>query len=233
MTSTIRKANRCLVRKSRKHRVVYRYFNKEYAAKVIQDWGKGEELFGFTKGQFSLVELLEAILERTGQADVIISTWTAAARDLQRCLAFLQRDIARSMLWLVDLSFERRVPEFALKLRDMFGESAVRVIPSHCKFILLKNEQWNVVVQTSMNMNLNPRMENFWICDDKEFFEEYHKLVVEIFRLKQNGFVMGQRPKTIRGNFKTFGSTIGDISNINFNVDELESWRDNGKHCKT
>jgi len=184
---------------------VYRFFNKENAVRAIENWGKGEEIFGFTKGQFSMVDLLEALLDRTGPADVVVATWTAATRDLQRCLAFLQRDMARKMLWLVDLSFERRVPEFALQLREMFGESAIRIIPSHCKFILIKNKDWNIVVQTSMNLNHNPRLENFWVCDDKEFFEAYYGLVETIFSFQQPGAGFGRRPKDGRAEFKWLG----------------------------
>jgi hypothetical protein len=137
-------------------RTVHRLFNDENAVRAIEGWGKDKEIFGFTKGQFSLVDLLEAILNRTGEADVVISTWAAKERDLQRCLAFLQNDMARTMIWLVDLSFERRMPEFTLRLRDIFGEASIKIVPSHCKFVLIHNEEWNVVVQTSMNLNYNP-----------------------------------------------------------------------------
>jgi hypothetical protein len=166
-------------------------------------------MFGFTKGQFSMVDLMEAILDRTGEADVVVSTWTAASRDLQRCLTFLQKDMVRTMLWLVDLSFERRVPEFALQLRDMFGADAVRIIPSHCKFILIKNAEWNVVIQTSMNLNHNPRLENFWICDDREFYEEYYKLVDMIFQIQKPGAGFGRRPRDTMAEFKGMGDTGG------------------------
>lgn len=197
--------------KRRKKRAVYRYFNKESAVRAIEGWGKDEELFGFTKGQFSMVDLLEAVLERTGEADVVVSTWTAASQDLQRCLLFLQKDLARTMLWLVDLSFERRVPEFALRLKEMFGEASVRIIPSHCKFMLVRNKDWHIVIQTSMNLNHNPRLENFWICDDKDFYGSYYELVDMIFDLQKPGEGFGRRPKDAKAEFKRLGAADVDI----------------------
>jgi hypothetical protein len=193
----------------RKKRISRRYFRKENAVRAIEEWGQGSEVFGFTKGQFSMVDLLEALLDRTGEADIVISTWTAGSRDLQRCLSFLQRDLARSMLWLVDISFERRVPELALRLKEMFGESSVRVIPSHCKFILLKNSQWNVVVQTSMNLNYNLRMENFWIADDRELYAAYHELIEMVFSMQREGVGFGRQPKDARAEFKWLEDTSG------------------------
>ena len=113
--------------------------------------------------------------------------------------------MARTMLWLVDLSFERRVPEFALQLRDMFGASAVRIIPSHCKFILIRNKDWSIVVQTSMNLNHNPRLENFWVCDDRRFYDGYYQLVEQIFTIQKPGVGFGRRPKDTRAEFKWLG----------------------------
>lgn len=190
----------------RKRRPVQRFFNKENAVRALEGWGRDKELFGFTKGQFSMVDLLEAILQRTGEADVVVSTWTAAARDLQRCLRFLQRDLARRMRWLVDISFERRVPEFALQLKVMFGQEAVRVVPSHCKFILVENEAWHVVVQTSMDLNYNPRLENFWVCEDEDFYRAYHDLVEMIFAFQQPGAGFRRMPKAARAEFKFLGA---------------------------
>ena len=61
----------------------------------------GMELFGLTKGQFSLTDMIEAILEKTGPADLSISTWTAANGDVTRMLELLNSGAIRSCRWLV------------------------------------------------------------------------------------------------------------------------------------
>lgn len=50
----------------------------ESARSTIGKLRKRCEMFGFTKGQFSLIDLLQAIVIQTGPADVLVSTWTAA-----------------------------------------------------------------------------------------------------------------------------------------------------------
>ena len=71
----------------------------------------GMELFGLTKGQFSLTDMIEAILKKTGPADLSISTWTAANGDVTRMLELLSSGAIRSCRWLVDLTFMRRCPQ--------------------------------------------------------------------------------------------------------------------------
>jgi len=50
----------------------------------------GTELVGLTRGQFSLADLLVAVLDKTGPAALSISTWTAASTSVQSMLELLQ-----------------------------------------------------------------------------------------------------------------------------------------------
>lgn len=47
------------------------------ARDALADFDRGMETYCLTFGQFSLMDAVEAILEKTGPADVAISTWTA------------------------------------------------------------------------------------------------------------------------------------------------------------
>jgi hypothetical protein len=51
-------------------------------------------------------------------------------------------------------------------MRALFGDAAIRVTASHCKFLAIRNERWNLAVRTSMNLNENPRLENIEVSDD-------------------------------------------------------------------
>ncbi|MAU40984.1 MAG: hypothetical protein CMF31_05110 [Kordiimonas sp.] len=170
-----------------KKRQRQRFFNGETAFAAISEWDKNLEVFGFTKGQFSMVDLLEAVLQKTGPADVVISTWTAASADLSRVESFINKGRMSSALWLVDHSFKSRQPVFCQQLQDTFGADCIRTIATHAKFVLLKNSDWSVVMQTSMNLNQNKRIENFCIADDKELYALFDGLVRDIFDLQPAG----------------------------------------------
>ncbi len=158
------------------------------AKEVIGKLEIGVSLFGFTKGQFSLIELMGAILEQTGPADISLSTWTAAGSDLSEAADFLNSGKIKSIKFVLDSTFQRRKPAFAAKIRELFGFGSIRVTKNHAKFCLIRNEKWNIVLRTSMNLNYNPRFENFELDDDLVFAEFLQEIMDEIFNKvsKQN-----------------------------------------------
>jgi hypothetical protein len=177
-----------------KKRSVVRAFNDETAHQALTaaGFGPGREAFGFNKGQFSIVDLILAALRFTGPADATIATWTAADADLRRTAETMRAGLFTSVRWVVDRSFETRQPAFCATMRQLFGDNAIRTTNSHAKFILLSNAQWKLVIQTSMNLNFNRRIENFWVADDPELFATYSELVEDVFRLQAAGSSFGK-----------------------------------------
>lgn len=180
-----------------KSRARIRAFNDETArqALVMAGWGAGREAFGFNKGQFSIIDLVTAALRFTGPAHATIATWTAADADLRRTADTLKSGHFQSVRWIVDRSFENRQPAFCATMRELFGDDAIRTLASHAKFVLLKNDEWSVVIQTSMNLNFNKRIENFWIADDAELFTEFSSLVDDVFANQKSGQSFGEAGK--------------------------------------
>lgn len=128
----------------------------------------GCELFGLTRGQFSLADLIEAILQKTGPASLAISTWTAAHADVERMMALLESGAITGCRFLVDQTFVRRVPALAAQIRKLFGDDAIRVTKTHAKFATIVNNKWQVALRSSMNLNQNPRLESFQVGHDPE-----------------------------------------------------------------
>ena len=163
----------------KRHRV--RALKGESAKRAIGDLEPGCEVFGFTKGQFSLIDLLEHVLTCTGPAHVFVATWSAADADLKQAFKFLKNGRVQSLRFLVDYSFRARQPDLVDTLLAVFGRDAVRVSVTHAKFCLIYNDDWSLVVRTSMNLNFNPRFENFEISDDREFLDFQMAIIDEIW----------------------------------------------------
>jgi hypothetical protein len=138
------------------------------AAVVAQLERDGTELVGLTRGQFSLTELVEAVLAKTGPAQLGISTWTAASASVEAMLRLLQSGQITGCRWLTDLSFVRRVPALVAEIRRQFGDDAIRVTRTHAKFVTVVNQEWQVAIRSSMNLNQNPRMESYEMGHDPE-----------------------------------------------------------------
>ena len=160
---------------------IRKLLRKETAAEAIGDLYPECSIFGITKGQFSLIELISVILKQTGPADVFLSTWTAAGGDLTEAHGFLKSGTMRRFRCLVDATFQRRKPAFAAKIRELFGIESIRVTRNHAKFCLIRNEKWDLVITTSMNLNTNPRLEDFFIQDNIKLADFLQGLMDEIF----------------------------------------------------
>lgn len=193
-------------------RSVVRAFNGETAERALKDagFGKGREAFGFNKGQFSFIDLVEAALTYTGPADAVIATWTAADADLRRASEKLRTGQLKSARWIVDYSFETRQPAFCATLRELFGDDAIRTTASHAKFVLLAAAEWRIVIQSSMNLNQNKRLENFWIADCPDLFAAYSELVDDVFKLQAPRDGFGQKPSVRRAEMDTLGRVAKD-----------------------
>jgi len=154
----------------------------ESAKKAIGKIEKGCEIFGLTKGQFSMIDILGHVLEEVGASTIDIGTWTAAHSDVKQATQFLRNNKIKSIRFLVDRSFPSRQPKYFDHLIDTFGLDSVRLAKFHAKFITIRNENFNICVRTSMNLNKNTRIENFEISDDAKMCDYMTTLVDEHYK---------------------------------------------------
>lgn len=156
---------------------------------MLGEFPPGGRVVGLTKGQFSLGDLIRAVLAKIGPSDVVVSTWTTGLRDAEHARWLVDTKQMRSLRFLVDRSFVTRQPQYAQRMLHLFGANSIRIVNTHAKFVLLSNEDWHVVVLTSMNLNQNKRFETFDVCDDREMFGFFSGLVAELEELTPTGFV--------------------------------------------
>ena len=150
------------------------------ALDTIEGFGKGMDVVGLTFGQFSLLDLIDATLVHTGPADVVISTWSAGFYDVDAAVRFRDSGRIRSCRFLMDSSAKRGQATVG-EVADLFGEDNVRATRLHAKFALVQNEEWDVLITTSMNLNLNPRCEQFEMTDDPERAAVFAQFADELF----------------------------------------------------
>lgn len=164
---------------------IRKFMRLETAREALGVIYPGCSIFGITKGQFSLVELIKAIIEQTGPAHMFISTWTTSGKHLDEAHEFIEGGAWLSCRFLLDHTFQRRKPAFAARLRELFGIDSVRVTRNHAKFVLIRNDNWNLVLKTSMNLNFNPRLEHFDILDDVAQADFLEDLMDDIFNKRK------------------------------------------------
>lgn len=180
------------------------------AAAAIGVIERGCEIFGLSKGQFSLVDIIRHCLAATGPADVVISTWTAAGADLGFAYELMRDGSIRTLKFVVDFSFPTRQPAYCAALRERFGDECVRVTKTHAKFVTIRNDAWNIVVRSSMNLNENRRMESFEISDHAGMAAFLCGVVDDLFAAQPTGKGFSNRPYDNVLEFERFGEDTDD-----------------------
>lgn len=153
----------------------------ENASNALAEFSDGGRIVGLTKGQFSLIDMINVLLEKIGPADVVISTWSAGLRDSAALREMMDSGRVRSVLIVLDRSYQTRQPEYAVTVEDAFGKANIRTTNTHAKFVLLRGDRNTICIRSSMNLNKNDRCENFDLDDDPDIFGFYMDFVAEIF----------------------------------------------------
>lgn len=151
------------------------------AAAAIGVLRPGARVVGVTKGQFSLLDLVEALLEQVGPADVLVSTWTPGKAEMERVLELLESGYINQFQLLVDRSFPSRHPYYVDRVEEICGEEAIRMTRTHGKFALIAAGEWKLCIRTSMNFNRNPRLEQFDLDDDARIYALFEGVARDLF----------------------------------------------------
>ena len=178
------------------------------------------EIFGFTKGQFSLIDLISELLHQAGPSHVAIATWTAAHAEIRTAFEFLRSGELLSLRWVVDRSFASRQPEYCRALLDAFGPDCIRITRTHAKFVLIRNERWNLAVRTSMNLNKNPRFEDFEISDDPVLAGYLAAVTDEIFARQDVGELMKRDTASVDRSFRAVSTGCEPPPSQTQNIDD-------------
>lgn len=149
---------------------------------------KGGRVLGLTDGKFSLIDLIYATLQKTGRANVVVCTWSAGIKDANQVRWMLDSELIDSFTIVTDHSYVTRQKKYALAIEDLFGKENIRTSEVHAKFVLIQNEDWNICIRTSMNLNANKTTETFEIDEDLEIFEFYMNYIKFIFERQGEGF---------------------------------------------
>jgi hypothetical protein len=168
----------------------------ESATKALEGFDRETEIFGFTKGQFSLLNLIQALFAISGPAHLSLSTWTAASHEIESLQAMAARGTITGLRCLIDFSMARREPAMTAQMREKLGRDNIRVAQTHSKFAIFQNALWKIVLRSSMNLNMNPRNEDFTVAHDPPLATFLNDILDEIWA-KQRAEVADQKPYEI------------------------------------
>jgi hypothetical protein len=114
-----------IVKTNDKKAITYRT-GLQFANEAIKGFGPNGKVCGLTNGVFSLLSLIEAVLDITGPADVTISTWSAGLYDAGALNSLMSSGMVRDIRLILDVSFKKRQLGYAIYVEDVFKKENIR-----------------------------------------------------------------------------------------------------------
>ena len=151
------------------------------ASQAVAGLDRDGHVFGITKGQFSMIDIAAAVLEKTGPADVAVWTWCIAEYEVEAIGAFIDRGDIRDFRLVMDWAGAQRDMPIVSDLQNRFGIDCIRVTKTHAKIVMISNDDWKIVIRGSMNLNANPRFEQFDVSDGGAAWQVMDEVMVEMW----------------------------------------------------
>ena len=143
---------------SRRKNVVESFGN---AAACIGPIEHGLSLFALTRGQFSMIDIINYLVGELGRAGVSVWTWVVADYEVEVMTALIDNGQVTEGMLIVDYSAGKRSPDIVESWRSKFGPGSVKSCKNHAKIARIWNDEYRFLARGSMNLNFNPRFENF------------------------------------------------------------------------
>ena len=141
------------------------------AADCIGTLEPGAALFAITRGQFSMIDATLACLDQAGPSDISIWTWTVAEYEIE-CMERLRTDgRVKSALLVIDAGARSKNAGLIRQWQATFGAQSVRYTINHAKIVTIRSDRFRLLLRGSMNLNFNPRFEQFDLTESGEDFD--------------------------------------------------------------
>jgi hypothetical protein len=136
------------------------------AALTIGEVKPGMSLFGITRGQFSMIDMALHILDAIGGgATLSVWTWVLVDYEIEFFRRLMDDGRISSGRLIIDASARKNNAMVVAQWEKIFGEGTVRFAMSHAKIVTLAGAGMKFCIRGSMNLNHNPRFEQFDISE--------------------------------------------------------------------
>ena len=182
-TTAIKRKNRHLTRRAK---------SEEVLRSVLPDYvDTGDSYHVMSSGDVDSMSFMTFYMVNYTFDDVLISTWVIADSDIDNLIDLMKNGRIKKLKLCLGEIYPGTYPaEYLrlLKMRDEFNFQMV-VARNHSKIMLMKNSDMDLVIESSANVNTNPRMEQTAIHNDKglyDFYNDFFTGVKSIDRYSSN-----------------------------------------------
>jgi len=176
------------------HRHIARKLTSEAALSDAMAWHfqEGDCFHCFSWGDVDALTYVRHVLRQQRVLYLAISTWCMAGEDVEELREWHRRGMLGRVDFFMGEIFPGSYSEVYAAAVQLAAECGGRVVVfrNHAKVSIIVGERFDVLIESSANVNTNPRCENTVLTVDRQLVAEY----VEMF----NGI-------------RTFGKEISDV----------------------
>lgn len=132
----------------------------------------GMALFAVTRGQWSMLDAVLHVLDEVGPAKISLWTWTVADYEVQVLNRFqIDQRIASGRL-IIDHGARAKNAGIIRSWQAQYGADSVRYVLNHAKIATVESVSGlKCLLRGSMNLNFNPRFEQFDLTEGGPDFD--------------------------------------------------------------
>lgn len=158
--------------------------SSEAALENALDWHfkNGDCYHCFSFGDVDSLSYLKFVLKQQKIKYLGLSTWCMAGEDVRDLAKWHERGFIETIDLFVGEIFESSYPEAAALAKSLCKKCGGRfvVFRNHSKIMMIKGERFDCLIESSANVNTNPRSENTVLTVDRELVDAYVNLFKEI-----------------------------------------------------
>lgn len=166
------------------HRNITRRLASEKALEEQMPWHfqEGDCFHCFSFGDVDSFTFLKLVARQQRIKYLALSTWCIAGEDIQELEKWYMRGIIERVDFFMGEIFRGSYPEVYAATRKFVENEKGRLVVfrNHSKVMAIKGERFDVLIESSANVNTNPRSENTVMTVDSSLVNEYIKLFGEI-----------------------------------------------------
>ena len=165
-------------------RQLWRKAASEKALEDALDWHfrEGDCYHCFSFGDVDSFSFFKMVLRQQAIRYAAISTWCMAGEDVLDLRKWHERGLVGRVDFFMGEIFKGSYPDVYAATKEFIAECGGRLVifRNHAKVMAIEGERFHCLIESSANVNTNPRSENTVVTVDRELTAQYIRLFSEI-----------------------------------------------------
>ena len=173
-------------------RQLTRKASSEHALEEAMDWyfQEGDSYHCFSFGDVDSFSFFKHVMKQQRIKYAALSTWCMAGEDVQDLQNWYRRGLIGRIDFYVGEIFRGSYPMVYEMVQEFIKECGGRMVVfrNHSKVMAIQGERFDCLIESSANINTNPRSENTVVTVDRDLVRDYIRMFSEIVPFNKDDY---------------------------------------------